>query len=116
MFVLGLIRDWAVDRDGHVRIVISPTFPSCVMIGERMEQLERETQRVPGVASVVVELDSDLLWTPDEMTDAGRAWLTDRRETSMREVPVLTLRWREQPPKAISDPHSRREWSATRGA
>jgi metal-sulfur cluster biosynthetic enzyme len=99
---MGLVRHWEVDLDGNVRIVISPTFPSCVLIGEIMEQVDRGVTAVPGVASVTVELDSDLMWTPAAMTEDGQAWLEERRTTSLRLVPVRPQQWKEQAPTEVT--------------
>jgi metal-sulfur cluster biosynthetic enzyme len=95
VFELGLVRDWTVDDDGHVHVTLSPTSPSCVLIGSIMEGVEQRVRAVPGVASVQVVLDSETFWTTELMSDEGRRKLDGRRQGSLQRVPLRPRQWRE---------------------
>ncbi|HVD86496.1 MAG TPA: metal-sulfur cluster assembly factor [Solirubrobacterales bacterium] len=95
VFELGLVRDWSVDPDGDVEVVLSPTSPSCVLIGSIMEGVEKRVGRVPGVRSVKVELDGETFWTPELMSETGRRKLANRHQESMKRVPVRPREWQQ---------------------
>lgn len=92
---LGLIRDWRLDGDGQVHVTISPTAPSCILIGSIIAGIERRVGEVPGVAGVQVCIDTDTVWSPGMMTQAGRDKLQRRRAGSMASVPVRPRQWQE---------------------
>jgi len=93
VFELGLVRSWSVDADGDVRVTLSPTSPSCILIGSIMEGVEQRVGAVPGVRSVTVELDGETFWTPQLMSEDGQRKLASRRAGSMRRVPVQPREW-----------------------
>lgn len=93
VFELGLVRSWDVDEDGDVHVLVSPTNPMCVLIGSITQSIQRRIESVPGVRTVVVDIDGDFLWTHDEMTPEGRAKLEQRRQGSMSQVPVAPRQW-----------------------
>jgi metal-sulfur cluster biosynthetic enzyme len=95
VFELGLVRDWRVDPDGDVTVTLSPTNPSCTLIGSIMDGVERRVAELPGVRSVTVQLDHETFWTPELMSDGGRAKLASRRHGSMARVPVRPRQWKE---------------------
>jgi metal-sulfur cluster biosynthetic enzyme len=97
VFELGLVRSWSVGPDDDVHVMLSPTAPSCVLIGSIMEGIRERVGEVPGVASVDVQLDSETFWTPDLMSDEGRRKLHARRTGSMQRVPLRPRQWREHP-------------------
>lgn len=90
---LGLIRDCHIDDDGCVHIAVSPTAPSCVLIASIVEGIERRVAAVDGVTGVDVRIDTDTIWLPTMMTDAGRAKLHRRRSGSRISVPVRPRQW-----------------------
>lgn len=92
---LGLVRGWECDQRGDVTVTVSPTAPSCTLMGSILQGIEQRVGRVPGVNQVRVVIDSDFVWSPDEMTAAGRAKLAARRQGSMRRVPVRPRQWQE---------------------
>lgn len=98
VFELGLVRAWSVGVDGDVHVTLSPTSPSCVLIGSIMQGIERRVGAVPGVASVAVALDRETFWTEDLMSAEGRRKLVGRRDGSMRRVPVRPRQWRDGAP------------------
>jgi metal-sulfur cluster biosynthetic enzyme len=95
VFELGLVRIWKLDTEGHVHVTLSPTSPSCTLIGSIMTGIEERVAAVPGVRSVTVELDGDTMWTMNLMTEDGRSKLAGRREGSAKRVPLRPQQWRE---------------------
>jgi metal-sulfur cluster biosynthetic enzyme len=95
VFELGLVRDWRIDPDGDVTVTLSPTNPSCVLIGSIAEGVERRVGALPGVRSVKVTIDTKTFWTPGLMTEGGRVKLAARRQGSMERVPVRPRQWKE---------------------
>jgi metal-sulfur cluster biosynthetic enzyme len=95
VFELGLVRDWHVDPDGDVTVILSPTNPACTLIGSIMDGVERRIAELPGVRSVTVRLDKETFWTPELMSAGGRAKLAARRHGSMARVPVRPRQWKE---------------------
>jgi metal-sulfur cluster biosynthetic enzyme len=98
VFELGLVRDWTVDEDGDVHVVVSPTSPSCVLIGSIVTGIEQRVADVPGVRSVTVDIDTETFWTPALMSGAGTSKLEARRHGSMQRVPVRPRQWRQAAP------------------
>ena len=72
---LGLIYDLAIDDAGVARVRMTMTTPSCPAGEVMLDAVERRLSRVPGVARVLVEVTYDPPWTPDRITEAGRARL-----------------------------------------
>jgi metal-sulfur cluster biosynthetic enzyme len=95
VFELGLVRSWSLDEEGHVHVTLSPTSPSCTLIGSIMTGIEQRVATVQGVRSVTVELDGDTMWTADLMSEDGRNKLAARREGSAQRVPLRPQQWRE---------------------
>lgn len=93
VFELGLVRDWTVAVDGHVSVTVSPTAPSCILIGSIVRGIEERVAAVPGVTTVDVEIDGGTVWSPDLMTAAARAKLKQRQDESMAQVPVRPRQW-----------------------
>ncbi|WP_409329424.1 iron-sulfur cluster assembly protein [Trujillonella humicola] len=89
---LGLVRDWRVDG-GVVTVTVSPTAPSCVLMGSIAQAIEERVGAVEGVDSVHVELDTHTIWSPELMSDGGRQRLAERRRTSLLSVPVRPRQW-----------------------
>ena len=104
VFELGLVRSWSVAPEGTVHVALSPTSPSCTLIGSIIEGVERRVAAVPGVASVTVELDTETFWTAELMSADGRRKLEGRRAGSMERVPVRPRQWREQSPRRYELP------------
>jgi metal-sulfur cluster biosynthetic enzyme len=96
VFELGLVRSWTVAADGAVEVVLSPTSPSCVLIGSIMQGIEQRVGAVDGVSAITVTVDTETFWTAELMTAEGRRKLDGRRAGSMERVPVRPRQWREQ--------------------
>jgi metal-sulfur cluster biosynthetic enzyme len=95
VFEMGLIRSWSVADDGTVDITLSPTSPSCVLIGSITQGIEQRVGDVPGVSDVVVTVDTDTFWTPELMSEQGREKLEIARERSRAGAPVRPRQWQE---------------------
>jgi metal-sulfur cluster biosynthetic enzyme len=76
---LGLVREVDVDDSGHVTVRVSLTVPFCVAVATIMQAVERRVSELPGVATVLVDIDQDTPWSPELMTDEGRRVLERRR-------------------------------------
>lgn len=96
VFELGLVRDWRVSDEGDVSVVLSPTSPSCVLIGSIMDGVRQRVSAVGGVRSVAVAIDAETFWTHELMSDAGRRKLEARRQGSAQRVPVRPRQWRDR--------------------
>jgi metal-sulfur cluster biosynthetic enzyme len=88
------VRAWSV-TEAAVHVTLSPTSPSCTLIGSIIEGVERRVSAVPGVASVTVELDTETFWTAELMSAEGKRKLAGRRAGSMERVPIRPRQWRE---------------------
>jgi metal-sulfur cluster biosynthetic enzyme len=96
VFELGLVRAWSVDDDGRVAVSVSPTAPSCILIGSIVRGIEERVAEVDGVTAVDVEIDGHTVWSPELMTADARAKLERRQQRSMAEVPVRPRQWEEE--------------------
>jgi metal-sulfur cluster biosynthetic enzyme len=93
IFELGLVRAWTIGPGGDVSVTVSPTAPSCTLIGSIIEGIERRVAAIDGVRSVTVDLDTETFWTDRLMTPEGRRKLGGRRDGSMERVPVRPRQW-----------------------
>lgn len=98
---MGLITQCELDDDGVVRILVSATSPSCILIGSIMKGVVDEVSAVDGVSEVDAQLDTDTFWTPELMTEEGRAKLDARRQGSLDRVPLRPQQWRERRPVPV---------------
>jgi metal-sulfur cluster biosynthetic enzyme len=93
VFEMGLVRSWDVDEDGRVQVVVSPTAPSCTLMGSILQGIEQRVAALAGVREVEVIIDTDFVWSPAAMSTEGRAQLAARRTGSMARVPVRPRQW-----------------------
>jgi ring-1,2-phenylacetyl-CoA epoxidase subunit PaaD len=75
--MLGMVHDLAVAPDGHVEVVLLPTYSGC----PATEMIERDVVSalgaVPGVSGVRVRFTFDPPWTADRIDEVGRDRLRD---------------------------------------
>lgn len=90
---LGLVREWDVAADGEVHVTVSPTAPSCILIGSIVKGIEDRVGEVDGVTAVNVEIDGGTVWSPELMSAEARARLKQRQDRSMAELPVRPREW-----------------------
>lgn len=79
---LGLVRD-VTAVDGRVTVRIGLTVPFCVAVATIMQSVERRLSELDGVRAVEVTIDQDAPWSPDLMTERGRALLASRRSPGL---------------------------------
>lgn len=75
---MGLVDAIEV-ADGEVRVAFRLTTPACHMVPYFIEEIESRVEPLDGVASVTVDTDNGMEWTPDMMTDAAR----ERRQATL---------------------------------
>ena len=71
---LGLVYDCQV-QDGDVEVKMTLTFPGCPMGAYIVQQAKDCIEKLENVANVQVELVHDPPWTPDRISEAGKAQL-----------------------------------------
>jgi metal-sulfur cluster biosynthetic enzyme len=98
VFELGLVREWTVRPDRSVHVVVSPTAPSCILIGSIIDGLSAKIGAVPGVRAVSVEIDSTTIWSPELMSTPGRTKLDSHRAGSRQQLPLRPRQWQEERP------------------
>jgi metal-sulfur cluster biosynthetic enzyme len=91
---MGLVRGWSVDGLGNIRVRMCLTSPSCTMSPYMVKAAEDLLSKIKGVKSALVEIDPEVFWTPDDMTERGRQILQARREASVRRAEVVPQQWR----------------------
>jgi len=73
---LGLIYGAEVDpQSGRLRVCMTFTSPGCPAGGAMMDGVERALAQLPGLPGVDVEVTFEPRWTPERITQAGRAQL-----------------------------------------
>ena len=92
---MGLVRDWSVDEGGNLVVRMCVTSPSCTMAPHMVRGVEELLSQIHEIASVSVEVDPLVFWTPDEMTDSGKEILAGRRERSLSLARVEPKQWRK---------------------
>jgi metal-sulfur cluster biosynthetic enzyme len=86
---LGLVRDVRVEGPAaaaSVAVTLCITEPGCLMGGVFKTTAERELSRLPGVASVSVEVDHGHIWEPGHMAPAYRDRLARVRAMRMEHM------------------------------
>lgn len=69
---MGMVESVVVGDDGHLRVGMRLTSPSCYMVGYFGEEIRARMADLPQITEVTVEFDTGLDWTPQLMTEAGR--------------------------------------------
>lgn len=77
---MGLVRSVAISAAGDVSICLRLTSPFCEMIGFMKSAALEKIGKLPAIDSVVVQSDSGLDWSPDEMSPRLRR----RRQERLR--------------------------------
>lgn len=73
---LGLVDDVRVD-EGAVTVRILPTFVGCPALDMLRQEITQKAASVRGVRRVHVQFVHDPPWSPDRISDAGRAQLRE---------------------------------------
>ena len=69
---LGIIIAIKSDDDNNVKIVMTPTFSGCPALRIIQEQIRARAAKVEGVKSAEVEVNYDVQWNTNMITDEGR--------------------------------------------
>lgn len=92
---MGLVRDWRLDAQGNLCVRMCVTAPSCLMAPKFLEAARVELRKIEGIGAVAVDVDPSVFWTPELMSDAGKALEARRHARSRRAAPVRPQQWRE---------------------
>ncbi|NKQ56148.1 DUF59 domain-containing protein [Amycolatopsis sp. K13G38] len=68
---MGLVKGIDVE-DGHVRVQLCLTSPTCMMLEHFVAEARRLLDPLPGVTEVEVLGDAGLEWTPDRIDENAR--------------------------------------------
>ncbi len=79
---MGLLQSLRCS-EGRVTVRLQLTSPMCMMAAYFMREIEQRLQAVEGVASVHVEFDQDLKWTPQDIHPDARERLAAKRITML---------------------------------
>ncbi|NKE46958.1 SUF system Fe-S cluster assembly protein [Roseomonas frigidaquae] len=72
IYELGLIYAVEIGDDGHVKVEMTLTTPSCPSAQELPAQAEEAVRAVPGVTDVTVEVVWDPPWDQSRMSEDAR--------------------------------------------
>jgi FeS assembly SUF system protein len=72
VYELGLIYAVEIGDDGHVKVEMTLTTPSCPSAQELPSQVEEAVRAVPGVTDVTVEVVWDPPWDQSRMSEDAR--------------------------------------------
>ena len=75
---MGIVERVA-ERDGHVEVVLLPTFAGCLHVSLFAAEIERRVGELAWCRSIRVETTADELWTEERMSPALRARLAAKR-------------------------------------
>ncbi|MBK1787629.1 metal-sulfur cluster assembly factor [Prauserella cavernicola] len=84
---MGLVDRIEPDGEDGVAIRLSLTTPSCMMLGQLLDQIDRHVSPVLGRRPEVT-LDDGMTWTPERMTGNARAIREARREVLLSLLPA----------------------------
>lgn len=73
---LGMVAAVRVDA-ARAEVDLVPTFTSCPATTLIRADVEAAVRALPGIDEVAVRFVADVVWTPDRITDQGRAKLRD---------------------------------------
>ncbi|MFP2926341.1 metal-sulfur cluster assembly factor [Pyxidicoccus sp. 3LG] len=79
---MGLIQSLEC-HEGRVTVRMHITSPMCMMAAYFMREIEQRLQPVEGVASVHVEFDQSLQWTPKDIQPEAQQRLAAKRITML---------------------------------
>lgn len=87
---MGIITDVLVRDDASVHVAMTPTFVGCPAI-EVMKRDVEAAVRALGVADVSVDVNFDVPWTTNRLTEKGKAALLKHGLAPPEEFESLTL-------------------------
>lgn len=81
---MGLVRGWDVSPTGDVDIRLDVTSPVCLMAGHFVAEVQARLEKIPDLGTVTVRIDPSGSWSPEQISDRGRALLEARGRPSDR--------------------------------
>lgn len=69
---MGLVEAVDITESGQVTIRLSLTSPSCMMLGQIMDQIDKFVMPLCGGERPRITFDDGLSWTPDRIRGAAR--------------------------------------------
>lgn len=75
IFSLGLIYNVEVDKQGHVRILMTLTSIGCPLFDQIQGPIVEKLMELKGVKKVEVELTFEPPWSPDTMSEEAKLQL-----------------------------------------
>lgn len=88
MVDMGLIRKIDAYREGNawcVTVRARVTSPECLHFVYFEKELRAALDEIPEIGRVEIDWDAGLDWTPDDMSEAARARLQERRKRLSRD-------------------------------
>lgn len=77
---MGLVDAVDIDDAGQVTISLSLTSPSCMMLGQIMDQIDKYVAPVLGGQRPKLTFDDGMNWTPDRISGAAREHREQRQQ------------------------------------
>jgi ring-1,2-phenylacetyl-CoA epoxidase subunit PaaD len=102
---LGILRDVTEDRNGSVRVTITPTYSGCPAMDHLRRAIER-TLIAAGYDEIEIITTFEPPWTTDWMTDEGRRKLTEYGIAPPRQhpgEPILCPQCRSASSRVVSE-------------
>jgi len=79
---MGMLAGWSVDSDRNLELAICLTSPMCLLAHNILEVASRELAADGRFKSIVVRVDTSVIWTEDRLSDTARQKRRERIETS----------------------------------
>ena len=92
---LGILESVNVSEDGKVDVELVPTFLGCPALDVIATDVREAAEKIEGVKDVAVDFRSDQVWTPERISEEGRANLATltiavRRDDDVAVCPVCS--------------------------
>jgi metal-sulfur cluster biosynthetic enzyme len=92
---MGLVREVDIGDGGDVKIKLAVTSPGCTLFPSFARAASERICAIPGVASVEVEVDPAILWSPADMLLKARLSREQRHQEAIAHRTVRPRQWAE---------------------
>ena len=92
---MGLVREVEIRDGGEVRIKVAVTSPGCTLFASFARAASERVRAIPGVASVEVDVDPTILWSPADMVLKARLSREQRHQEAIAHRTVRPRQWAE---------------------